>query len=59
MSNIRGALSQLLVVYKWVTAVMLIRNKDNKTVITFNKNSDRKAKLRIYKNPPGTKCERC
>lgn len=37
MSNIRCALSQRLVAYKGVTAVMLIRNKDDKTVITFKK----------------------
>lgn len=37
MSNMRCALSQGLVAYKEVTALRLIRNKDNKTVITFKK----------------------
>lgn len=37
MSNTRCALSQRLVAYKGVTAAMLIRNKDNKTVITIKK----------------------
>lgn len=37
MSNTRCAFSQWLVAYKGVTAVMLIRNKDNKTVINLKK----------------------
>lgn len=38
MSNTRCSLSQRLVAYRGVTAVMLIRNKDDKTIITFKKN---------------------
>lgn len=33
MPNVGGALSQRQVAYKEVTGVMLVRNKDHKTVI--------------------------